>query len=226
MYSTGREKNFIFVHIPKTAGASVKNYMRNHVKPEQLHECQVFNTHSHSTYHAVLTDYMISLDSETYTNAFKFSIVRNPWDRVVSLYHWKKDGTPNEDYLRVINSKDYYDDGVHTQQKPKATILNTKTRQHPSFEEFVKNFMDLTTPLERILYAEYFRPYEMDFIIKYEDLQTDFNQVCYLLGLPQAELLHIHKTAHDDYRQYYNEETALEIRRLFYPDTLMFDYKF
>ena len=66
----------------------------------------------------------------------------------------------------------------------------------------------------------------MDFIIKYEDLQNDFNQVCYLLGLPQAELLHIHKTAHYDYRQYYNEKTALEIRRLFYPDVLTFDYKF
>ena len=66
----------IFVHIPKTAGMSI---------------CQsLFGNLAGG--HATLADYQIIFAKHEFDNYFKFSFVRNPWDRVYSAYNFLKKG--------------------------------------------------------------------------------------------------------------------------------------
>jgi Sulfotransferase family len=87
--------NFLFVHIPKTAGNSIQNVLRTYsedkivrLAPHQdgIERFEVrsdkFNIHKHST----LQDYRAELGDEVFQRLFKFTSVRNPWDRMVSFY--------------------------------------------------------------------------------------------------------------------------------------------
>jgi hypothetical protein len=65
------------VHIPKTAGTTVIDLLNAH---------HVFDTHAPAlTYREA--------DPELFARAFKFTFVRNPWDRFASAFHFMKSGT-------------------------------------------------------------------------------------------------------------------------------------
>ena len=72
-----KEKNIIFIHIPRTSGTSIESNLGVNLdkmkSQKHLRASQIKN-----------------LAGETgWLNAFKFSIVRNPWERVISLYNQK-----------------------------------------------------------------------------------------------------------------------------------------
>ena len=70
------DKKIIFVHIPRTGGTSVEKYFNfkfdHGWKPE-------------TAQHLTLEEYDNHYDIKNY---FKFTIVRNPWDRLLSWYLW------------------------------------------------------------------------------------------------------------------------------------------
>jgi len=70
------DKKIIFIHIPRTGGTSVEEYFQfkhqHGWKPD-------------TAQHLTLKEYSDHYDVEDY---FKFTIVRNPWDRLVSWYLW------------------------------------------------------------------------------------------------------------------------------------------
>jgi len=67
----------IFVHIPKTAGTTIL---------DALGAEPVFDTHAPAiTYRAA--------DPMLFARAFKFAIIRNPWDRFASTFHFLTKGT-------------------------------------------------------------------------------------------------------------------------------------
>ena len=47
----------------------------------------------------------------------------------------------------------------------------------------------------------------MDFIIRQENFQGDFNSLCDKIGISKVELPYINKTNHKPYCEYYDEET-------------------
>lgn len=72
-----RRRATIFVHIPKTAGTTILDVLGAET---------VFDTH------APASTYRLS-DPGFFDTAFKFTIVRNPWDRFASTFHFMRDGT-------------------------------------------------------------------------------------------------------------------------------------
>lgn len=72
-------KKFIFVHIPKTAGTSIRNSLVSGLTIQRSKTLR---------FHAKAIDIRNSIDCELYNSAFKFTFVRNPWDLQVSLYHY------------------------------------------------------------------------------------------------------------------------------------------
>lgn len=81
MYS--KKHKFVFIHPQKTAGICVKQSIRATFKSENI-EAPKGSCH----WGLNLFDYYIDDDIKNY---FKFSVVRNPWDRAVSYYyHFKK----------------------------------------------------------------------------------------------------------------------------------------
>jgi Sulfotransferase family len=125
------QKRFLFVHIPKTAGNSIQSVLRDYsedqlvaLRKEQdgierfgLHNAK-YNIKKHST----LSEYHEALGDERFRNLYKFTCVRNPWDRMVSYYFtptqnaeaWNRKrfrgiilkAVSVADYLRLDNGKE------------------------------------------------------------------------------------------------------------------------
>jgi hypothetical protein len=74
-----KEKKFIFIHIPKTGGSSIRNSLIEYfdLRKNIAHEPQ--------------SKYLNRLGN-SYYDYFQFTFVRNPWDRFCSAYHYLKAG--------------------------------------------------------------------------------------------------------------------------------------
>jgi hypothetical protein len=89
------QKRFLFVHIPKTAGNSIQSTLRDYsedqlvaLRKEQdgIERFAVRNPDYKIKKHSTLAEYRNALGREQFRNLYKFTCVRNPWDRMVSYY--------------------------------------------------------------------------------------------------------------------------------------------
>ena len=102
----------LFIHIPKTGGTSLRTAMIQTRKACRLTRIKslevgvkdppnVFNPH------AFLREALPVLGFHLYHEVWKFTIVRNPWDRFVSLYYFKECRDPFPDFLDLMITKGY-----------------------------------------------------------------------------------------------------------------------
>jgi hypothetical protein len=189
------EKKAIFVHIPKCAGISVCKSLFGNLGGG----------------HNTLEQYTYIFSPKELSSYFKFTFVRNPWDRLVSAYHFlQKGGISNED-------KHFFD--VHL-------------AKYKDFDDFVINWINK----ENIMRGLHFRPqwsfiYDkrqkitVDFIGKFEDIDKDFNFVCQKLGV-DIIIEKTNVTERRPYQKYYSEETKEIVRNVYQRDIEEFGYIF
>ena len=82
----------IFIHIPKTAGTSIYTVLS--IPQNEKH----FYTAAHkipSHQHLTPTQLKPKIPGPIWNNYFKFTVVRNPFDRVVSDYRYLKKILPS-----------------------------------------------------------------------------------------------------------------------------------
>lgn len=181
--------DFIFIHINKTAGSSIEEALGLYFM------------------HHTVNDVIDDIGQEKWNNAFTFSFVRNPWDKVASHYRYR--------YERNVSS-------MKSQEIDFRTWLNLayverKPRYFNNPVLFMPQVEWLKGPSGRI---------EVDFIGRFERLEQDFNEVCDKLGF-SATLPHLKATRRSgSYRDLYSDETESMVGDLFAPDIDRFGYEF
>ena len=185
----------LFIHVPKSAGRSIVRGLFD-VK---------------SVEHAP-ADWYQRLDREKFERYFKFTFVRNPWDRAVSAYSYLKNGgsAASEDDLhwsRFVNQFDSFDDFVC---------------QWMTAENIMRNA--LFTPQTLFLQDE-FGTLAMDFIGRFENLAEDFARVAERLNV-NASLPHINQSRQTPYEDFYSDRSRQIIADLYAGDISAFNYSF
>jgi len=180
------EHKFIFIHIAKTAGQS----MVRGVFMEEIVD-------------AVNSPGLDApIDDEKWKDYFKFTFVRNPWDRMVSAYNYQIGGVPKG------NS---FSDWLHN--------FAWDERGNPINKHW----------LEQHLHVKRDGPMWVDFVGRFENLEEDWKKVCRIIG-KEWELPHKNynrgKPRNMSYIDYYDEDTKWIVAKKFRKDIELFGYTF
>lgn len=192
-------KKFIFFHIPKTAGRSLLNYF--------------FGRDFRDTHRISLS--LSKLKKEKYSDYFAFTFVRNPWDRLVSMYHH---------YLKGGNNKLIDKDIGRCLRKMTFEGL---VRNLWIADKLIPHFGEiecLLMPQTDYLYVN--KLFVPDFVGRFENLQNDIYKVCDILSLEKRSIVHKNKSTHDHYVEYYNDTTREIVSDFYKRDIEVFNYKF
>lgn len=210
--------NLIFISIPKVACSSVKSV---------LYELQSGTKPMMNIHDAPFT-YIPFKQLVFYPNCFIFAFVRNPWDRIVSLYANKIKSDP--DY----NDRDENDEQFSNGAAKWFACYGGIFRGGMTFAEFVQAIAVIPDEesnnhfrSQYLFITDKHNATIVDFLGKFEHLTDDFNTLKNLAGLPtDTSLPHKMKSEHSDYRLYYTEELKGLVAQRYKRDIEQFDYSF
>jgi hypothetical protein len=135
---------------------------------------------------------------EEFTEFFKFSFVRNPWDRVVSAFHAHTQGQH-----KISEAKSFED-----------FVANLRANLPVSTRAPMKNYICNGKGSTIV-----------DFIGRYETLTTDWKYVAKEIGL-EADLPLLNTTEHSPYWAYYTKDTRQIVEDFYAVDIEFFGYEF
>jgi len=195
------EHRCIFVHLPKTAGVSVARGLFGGLG----------GGHSH------IGLYQIVFSEREFHNYFKFTFVRNPWDRLLSAYEFLRDGGMDEADRRWAEQHgrhfDDFDDFVRGWVNEENVL---------SYIHFVPQYRFLCAPFSRRILV--------DSIGRFEQLESDFDLVCRRLGLTGVQLPHHNRGPRAgerrDLREHYTLAARRIVERVYRTDIELFGYSF
>ncbi|MEC4895501.1 MAG: sulfotransferase family 2 domain-containing protein [Oscillatoria sp. PMC 1051.18] len=212
------QKKFIFFHVTKAAGTSVKKALKPYSQePEKFkipRPAPTINNQPNPFYemwlsalwHAKARDAKKELSEEIYNKFYKFAFVRNPWDWQVSYYHFilKETTHIRHELVKSMSGFEEYLEWVIATKNP---------------------FPKGATKLQKDIITDYNGNIIVDFVGRYETLAADFNYVCQSLNL-DVSLPHLNKSTHRDYKSYYTEKTKQLVAEHFQADIDLFGYTF
>ena len=185
----GREPRFVWFQVAKVATRSALNHFE-----------------THGVAFDVRQGYDLYFSPRLYRPHFKFSFVRNPWDRLVSCWQNK-----------IIDNR-------------KAHIFGSTQESLDSFTGFVDHVagQDLSSCNIHIrLQCVQMDLNHLDFLGRFERFADDFRLVCGKLGLPgELERRLNASSRRPDYRTYYTPELAARVGALYRRDIDLFGYAF
>ena len=192
---------FIFIHIPKNGGTSIRNSFDINGYDKRV----VRKPYPHDT----STEIREYCGEEVWNTFYKFAVVRNPYDRLVSFYHFHKSNQYTEPYGRERAFKYNFKDWVINIAKQEK---RTEYAVQRSGGRIVGNtqFSYLSMQPNKI--------------IRFENLQEDFNEVCSDIGIEPYELPHYNKSEHEPFESYYDDELKEIVYGMFIVDFKRFRY--
>lgn len=260
--NTNEDLKLMFLHVPKAAGKSIM---------EAFGLTKAGGMINRSIVDAVTTaQYFTHIELSQYT---KFAVVRNPWDRVVSLYHFRKKN--NDLYNGYRGSNVFGGDKTTpegTQLNFKEWVMDPRTRGQGHYwkwdlwthrpinseTQMPTSYADNnatyilgqpnTKEMQEAIYKDHHLYYVMymewfpqiDFltlwnnkpfvneILKLENLDEDIEKLCTEYDLPKVTLPRKNSVARSkkNYVDYYDDELAEFVEKLFIKDIQTFGYKF
>lgn len=206
-------RNFIFIHIWKTGGESVVSALREHcppyfrnryinkairLAPGPASSLLGWRARLVCGQHFTASEIRNEMPAAAFEKAFKFTFVRNPWDWQVSNYAYALQ-TPAHGQHEII-------------------------RELGSFEAYIRYQHEQRAPAQSTFIFDDTGKQLVDFVGRFENLDTDFKAVCEKIGV-RADLpvLNVSKRRRD-WRSYYTDETRELVEELFRSDFERFGY--
>lgn len=190
------ELQCIFVHIPKTAGVSVCRALFGNLAGS----------------HRTIYEYSLIFNKKLFNTYYKFTFVRNPWDRLLSAYLFLKEG------------------GLHNND---ALWAAKELQQFKTFDEFVKNWVNKTNIGKGIHFVPQYKfitiggKIAVNDVYKMENINRDFQRICKKLNIHRdLPILNKTKSKTGDYKKYYNKETRNIVGKVYEKDVEIFKYEF
>ena len=196
-----KEHNCIFVHVQKTGGTSVRRALKGY-------------SHRHKTVRGYIT---MLKTYDNFKKYFSFTFVRNPWDRILSVYFAHRQW-----YAAKVFK------GVRVRVPSPAV-------QKLEFNNWLAGLEDGQVALPDIGMRDFMRGqvYRLEyngricvnFVGRFERLAEDWKIISKRIGL-NRQLPHDGKTRHGTYAKYYEMRGIEVVRRIFAEDIDAFGYKF
>ncbi|QOV89595.1 sulfotransferase family 2 domain-containing protein [Humisphaera borealis] len=187
----GPNGTFVFIHINKCAGTSVGTAI-GLPKKQHLTSLEVIDI----------------IGEPAWSKAFRFTIVRNPWDKVVSHYKHRIKTRQTGLGETHVPFKQWV---AATYGDTKDPVLYDQPKMFQQQVEWLKNRQG------RI---------DVDYVGRFETMSETFDEVARRIGI-DATLPHLNRTEGKvDFRTHYDDATAAIIASWFKDDIAQFGYEF
>lgn len=208
-----KKKQFIFVHVQKTAGISLQQVLTSHAPDARLWH----GRHGHAS------SGLAEIGRKRWERYFSFGFVRNPWDRLVSHYSMIRDKidelTPEQ----------------RAEPRPfKIELWNYVLHFSHDFDSFLDNCTGLIW--DRDCYKSFlFNQIDylsddkgeivVDYVGRFENFEQDATAVLARIGI-EAEVPRLNRSSRGDYHDYYTPRTRDLVAKRFARDIQAFGYEF
>ena len=181
--------NFIYIRNSRTASTS----LYRHLLQKQL-RVETLNSKEDPDGFKV---WLKQLDRSKWDGYYKFSGIRNPWDRIVSVYHYIVKNRYKIPFAEYVNNIRKYDSDKNLFEHRKPCSVNTHFKKQPM----------------------------LDFLYRFEHINQDFAVIAKRIGIKQR-LPRKNATQHMHYRKYYDAKTRAIVGKLLAVDVKNYNYKY
>lgn len=209
-----KSKKFIYIHVDRTGGTTFSKAFKKYTIFQWSHRFYMLCLSIFGEIPAIhllkeqsaksLRD---KIGKENFNSYFKFAMIRNPWEWLVSDYSYR-------------------------QQYKVATYHDIISKM--SFEEYVKwklleNYHTID-PLGKnrglsAMFTDENGNQLVDHVGRFENFSEEFEYFCNKIGV-KATLPHLNQSKFNDYRKFYTEELENLVTQYFKLDIDTYEYKF
>lgn len=188
------EVGAIFIHTPKAAGTAIATSIFGELP-----------------YHYTALEYRTIFGRRDFERLYKFTFVRNPWDRVLSAYSYLRNGGWNEEDRRWAER--------HLTEFASFDDFVLRGLKRPVIRDYIH-----FRPQHEFICDLFGRPL-VDFIGRFERIDEDYRAICARLGI-SSPLQESNIGFHRDYRVAFTAEMIHAVERHYRADIKMFRYTF
>lgn len=143
----------------------------------------------------------LTVTKRQFDKYYKFTFVRDPWERAFS---WYKNVTRDQLQREFLGVNEQLSFGDFIERFAGKGLLRPQTHWLKSFDGTIK----------------------LDKIGRFENLKGDFREICADLQIPELELPHEVKGSGESYRDHYERETIQIVHRVYKEEIELFGYSY
>ena len=194
-------RSFIFIHIPKTAGEAITTALRPAMKRGDVvienRLRVVINRVIDPSYrivgavdkHSSASSVRDTVGSDVWESSWKFAVVRDPVERMASLYTYLQRVRTNRESRRLRNLWYVTPEGRHRDSRNWAGTRALEATN--SFSDFIRHPLMIDTVSTRTqasMLCDSDGNLLVDFVARFDRLSGDFSIIAERVGLPHSAL--------------------------------------
>ena len=208
-------RSYVFIHIPKTGGTALSLALEARAKADDImlgdtpksqrrrHRVKDVPTRGRKWKHSTLSDIEGLVPAETFRSLFAFTMVRNPWDRAVSYYHWLREQKFDHPAVQLAKQLRFPEFVCHPQ-----TMTSFKNASASSYMRHADG-------------SE-----QCQLFIRLEHFETDAQPLFDHLGFELKLSISNTSSRSRDWRKYYDDQSAEAVAQSCAEDIRRFEYYF